>query len=115
MATSIFKWNAIAGLALKVIGNKFTERVVMEIFAFQDTDSQTWAVVANPILEATHVSIDDVSSGKCMYSRRQITALTFACCTYLAPSTISCVSIHIAHYKLPAIHIMRHTKSFLYV
>jgi len=64
MATSTFKWNAIKGLAMRAIGNKFTERVVMKIFAFRDTDFQTWAAVANPILEAAHVSIDDVADSQ---------------------------------------------------
>jgi len=64
MATSTFKWNAIKGLAMRVIGNKFTETVVMKILAFQVTYSQTWAVVVNSILGAAHVSIGDVADSR---------------------------------------------------
>lgn len=49
---------------MRVIGNKFTKRVVVKIFALQDTDSQTWAVVVNSILEAAHVSIDDLADSQ---------------------------------------------------
>lgn len=60
MAAATFKWNAIKGLATKVIGNKPSERVIVKIFALQDTDSQTWAVVVNSILEEAHIANDDL-------------------------------------------------------
>jgi hypothetical protein len=51
-------------LGTESVGNKHTERMVVKIFALQDTDLQTWANVINSTLKTAHVLIEGLTDSQ---------------------------------------------------